>query len=143
MINLDINNKTKFRIPRKKLEGVVNLAQKMIKKKDHQLVSLAFVSPSVIKKLNKAYRKKDSVTDVLSFENIDKPLMSGESFGEIIICPQRAQVQAKEYEHSFEKELVRLTLHGFLHLNSYDHIKKKDAVIMEYLEDKIMVKYYV
>lgn len=141
MIDLEINNQTKARIPRKKLEDILILVNKKLKIKKKNKVSLAFVSPFQIKKLNKQYRKKDQVTDVLSFEELDFPDPEG-SMGEIIICSARAISQAKEFKHSFAKEVVRLTLHGYLHLLGYDHIKNSEAEIMEGLEEKIMKEFY-
>lgn len=141
MTELEINNQTSYRVPRKKLQCLVDLIDKKLKIKSKKKVSLAFVSPIQIKKLNKVYRKKDKVTDVLSFEEHGFP---GEesSAGEIIICSNRAESQARELGHSLEREVVRLTLHGYLHLLGYDHVKMSDAKVMEPLEEKIMQDFY-
>jgi len=141
MIELEINNQTQTRIPRQKLVELLKFINKKLKIKKKNKLSLAFVSPLKIKKLNKQYRKKDEVTDVLSFEENDFPDPES-SIGEIIICSSRAQKQAKEFKHSFAREVVRLTLHGYLHLLGYDHIKNKEAEIMEELEEKIMKGFY-
>lgn len=138
MIVLEINNQTDFRVSGKKIISLLELAQKKIKQKGNKNVSLAFVSGSQIKKLNRTYRHKDKVTDVLSFED-DR---TTPDLGEIIICGTRAESQAKEFKHSFEKEVFRLSLHGYLHLSGYDHVKNDEAVIMEALEEKILKKFY-
>ena len=144
MLKLETNNQTKYRIPRKKMNDILVLTKKMLKKSRKQDVSLAFVSSATIKKLNKQYRRKNQVTDVLSFIDNDWPAAeSGDNYlGEIIICPQRAKAQARELNHSFTREVCRLALHGYLHLNDYDHIKAKEAKKMEALEEKIMLKVY-
>jgi probable rRNA maturation factor len=141
MIELEINNQTQARIPRQKLVDLLKFTNKKLKIKKKSKLSLAFVSPAQIKKLNKQYRKKDQVTDVLSFEETGFPDPEN-SIGEIIICSVRATSQAKEFNHSFAKEVVRLTLHGYLHLLGYDHVKNKEAEVMEALEEKIMKEFY-
>jgi len=138
MIVLEINNQTDFRISSKKIVSLLELAQKKIKQAGNKNISLAVVSAPQIKKLNKIYRHKDQVTDVLSFEDDQKTA----DLGEIIICGKRAESQAKEFKHSFEKEVLRLALHGYLHLSGYDHVKEKEAAIMETLEEMILNKFY-
>jgi len=77
--------------------------------------------------LNARYRGLDKVTDVLSF-----PLTEGGVFsdtrtsgnialGDIVICIPRAAAQAAEYGVSFYDELLRLLIHGLLHLIGFDH----------------------
>lgn len=79
-------------------------------------ISIAILSPLEIKKLNKIYRKKDKVTDVLSFNLDDKNIL-----GEIVICLEQAKKQAKEKKTSLQAELKLLVAHGTLHLLGYDH----------------------
>ena len=85
-------------------------------------VSLVFVSAPKMKRLNRDYRGKDSVTDVLSFEDDnDFTPQSERSLGEIIICTSRAKAQAAEYHHSLKAELTRLWVHGLAHVCGYEH----------------------
>ena len=77
-----------------------------------------------MKELNKKYRRKNRETDVLSFP--------GEKEGEVIICPSVVKKNAKNFGSSFKSELVRILIHGILHLLGYDHEKsKKEAIKME------------
>ena len=98
-------------------------------------VSVAFVSPIVIRRLNRIYRGKDMATDVLSF-----PFTDNEAVGEVIICLAQAKKQAKEFKHSLEEEVTILLTHGLIHLFGYDHIKKIDAEKMFVLQKKILKK---
>ncbi len=94
--------------------------EKVIKKelKVNKQISLALVDKKEIKKFNKVYRKKDNITDVLSFTLDDEYVL-----GEIIICLEQARKQAKEKKETLKSELQLLTVHGILHLLGYDHEK--------------------
>lgn len=58
--------------------------------------------------------------------------------GDIIISIARVEEQAKEYGHSFERELSYMVVHGFYHVMGYDHIKEEDKVKMRPKEEKIL-----
>ncbi len=88
--------------------------------------TLSFVSPAEIQRLNKEYRSKDEVTDVLTFAMSDGeefPVFPGEEkeLGDVFICLERMKDNAKEFGVSEEEELKRLCLHGLMHLLGYDH----------------------
>ncbi len=114
-------------------------------------VDVSFVSEEQIKNLNKTYRSVDKITDVLSFPQlqIKYPQKLGEfvseispdgllRLGDIVICKQRAKAQAKQFGHSYKRELAFLALHGLLHLLGYDHIEKEDEKIMNDMCEKIL-----
>lgn len=106
-------------------------------------IDLAIVSDQEIQRLNREYRHKDYVTDVLSFayeENaVDFPL-SGEAkpLGEIIISFDQVKRQAAEFKQTVEKEFYLLLIHGILHLLGYDHLEDEEAAQMESLEDQLL-----
>lgn len=83
-------------------------------------VSVTVVGRKRMEALNKKYRGKNAPTDVLSFP--PNPFFPGDS-GEIIICPAMA------------KNLLRIAIHGTLHLFGYNHKKKKEEEIMKKKED--------
>lgn len=99
-------------------------------------INVVFVSSEYIHSLNKEYRNVDSVTDVLSF-NID----GKELLGEIYICPE--YVKANHPELTFHIEILRLIIHGILHLLGYDHKvelndETKDKEVMFVKQEKIL-----
>lgn len=110
-------------------------------------VSVSFVSNNEIKLLNKNYRNKDSVTDVLSF-----PLMEGDSvetnpetgfilLGDVVISLETAVKQASNYGHSLEREIGFLTVHSMLHLLGYDHeTSPLEERIMREKEESVLEK---
>lgn len=97
---------------------------------DNYEISLSFVSEAEIRKLNRDYRDKDIVTDVLSFPLDDDFAIQTNLLGDIIICCKRAIEQAKEYNHSIKREIVYLVVHSMFHLLGYDHIDESDRIIM-------------
>lgn len=114
---------------------------------------VTFVGRARIRALNAERRKVDRVTDVLSFPTLEKvtlPLKKGDYpfdvdpesgsvyLGSIVICRVKAKEQAAEYGHSFARELAYLTVHGVLHLLSFDHIEESDKKKMRAAEEKIL-----
>ncbi|OZU89935.1 rRNA maturation RNase YbeY [Virgibacillus indicus] len=109
-------------------------------------LSVNFVDNKEIQELNRNYRQKDMPTDVISFamqETVEGELdIIGEDIplmlGDIVISVDKAKEQAEDYNHSFERELGFLTVHGFLHLLGYDHINKDDEEIMFKRQEEIL-----
>jgi probable rRNA maturation factor len=79
-------------------------------------LTVVFLTPSQMKKINFQYRKKNRPTDILSFEAADPA-----SLGELLLCPSVLKRQAKEHEHPVEAETFYMLIHGILHLLGYDH----------------------
>ncbi|WP_162163876.1 rRNA maturation RNase YbeY [Acholeplasma hippikon] len=100
-------------------------------------MQVIFVSPDTIQEINRTYRDKDKVTDVISFPNDDE---MDDSFGDIFICLDRAREQASEYGHSFEREVGFLSVHGYLHLIGYDHQTKEEEIEMFTKQEEILAK---
>ena len=87
-------------------------------------LSIAIVSDRRMRALNRQFRGKDSVTDVLSFpSDPSTALRAGERgfMGDIVVAAGVAKRQAKDAGHSVQTELKVLALHGLLHLLGYDH----------------------
>ena len=110
-------------------------------------VSITLTTPENIRKYNNEYRNIDTDTDVLSFPMFEKEEVSilkdyeyEEPIGDIVISAQRVREQAIEYEHSFERELAYMIVHGFYHLMGEDHIEEEDKKQMRSKEEKILNK---
>jgi len=99
-------------------------------------VAVAFVSDARMRALNRRYRKRDRVTDVLSFPAAEPeswPAAAGAPpLGDIVIARGRARRQALEAGHGVGAEARLLALHGLLHLLGYDH--ERDAGRMARVE---------
>jgi len=98
---------------------------------ESRVVDLVLCGEQTIKRLNNDYRKKNSVTDVLSFGFDDFDYL-----GEIYICVPQADEQRKEYGLSLDEEVQRLFVHGLFHLLGLDHESEEERLAMERREKK-------
>jgi len=117
-------------------------------------VSITIVDNDKIQEINREYRSIDQTTDVISFaiedgDDEDFEVFFEEEFaeqenhfprllGDIFISIDKTEEQAKDYGHSFERELGFLTVHGFLHLNGFDHQTDEEEKVMFSLQEKIL-----
>ena len=111
-------------------------------------LNIILTNPKNIQEFNKKYRNIDRETDVLSFPmyekkeidelKIKKSNICDEVLGDIIISIDKVKRQAIEYEHSFERELAYMVVHGFYHVMGYDHIEDGDKKIMREKEENIL-----
>ena len=127
------------------IEKLLNFAKQEEQINEDAELSITFVDKSEIQEINKMYRDKDKVTDVISFAlEEDEPDIDMSEFniprvlGDIIICTDVAQEQSESYGHSFERELGFLALHGFL---GYDHMNEEDEKEMFGRQDAILNAY--
>lgn len=114
------------------------------------IVSVTLTTPENIKELNNKYRNIDKATDVLSFpmfekDEIDSIIINKEFenidvLGDMVISIPQVEIQAREYGHSFERELSYMVVHSFYHLMGYDHIKEEDKMKMRPKEEFVLEK---
>lgn len=114
-------------------------------KLDNVMFNIIIVDEEKIHEINKSYRGIDRPTDVISFALEDDHIMKEPTdiriLGDIYICIQKVYSQAKEYGHSFKRELTFLAVHGLLHLLGYDHMDKIDEEKMFSKQEEVL-KYY-
>ncbi|MDQ0223473.1 rRNA maturation RNase YbeY [Streptococcus moroccensis] len=128
--------------------------------KEQKEMAVTFVDNPRIQQINLAYRDKDQPTDVVSLEykpesdivfdeadvlaNPDLAEMMAEFdsyIGELYISVDKAREQAETYGHSFEREMGFLAVHGFLHINGYDHYTPEEEAEMFGLQEEILSAY--
>jgi len=91
-----------------------------------------------IKKLNKNFRNKNKSTDILSFPFNNKIKISKKTYlGDIIISYNFMNKPSTQNLKSFQDKVIKIFIHGFLHLLNFDHIKNKDYKNMLREEDRI------
>ena len=143
----------------KQTQEILEFAAKKLGKEDKE-IAVTFVTNERSHELNLEYRDTDRPTDVISLEY--KPEMdiafSEEDLedhqelaemmaefdtyiGELFIYVDKAREQAAEYGHSFEREMGFLAVHGFLHINGYDHYSPEEEKEMFGLQEEILTAY--
>ena len=91
-----------------------------------------------IKRLNKNFRNKNKPTDILSFPSENNLKISKQTYiGDIIISYDFINRPKKQKSKLFKAKLIKIFIHGFLHLLSFDHVKNKDYLKMIKEEKKI------
>ena len=144
MNSFEIVNETKENVI--ELEEIKKLVEFALeyRKIENAIFNIIIVDEEKIKYINKNYRNKDSITDVISFalEDDDTFIKTDmRILGDIYICLKRAKDQSIEYGHSFLRELSFLTVHGLLHLLGYDHMNEADEKVMFKLQEMILNEY--
>lgn len=135
------------------IKNILEFAGKKLQLAENTEVSVTLVNNPEIKELNSQYRNVDRATDVLSFaaeESGDEtpiimdPELAAQipvNLGDLFISVDKVAEQAKFLGHSFERELGFLVVHGFLHLNGYDHQQAADEEKMFTLQREILDEY--
>ena len=111
-------------------------------------ISITLTNLEQIQKINNEHRNIDKPTDVLSFpmfekEELDKMINEpnweyNDILGDMIISIEQVEIQAKDYGHSFKRELSYMVVHSFYHLMGYDHIKEEDKNEMRPKEEYVL-----
>ncbi len=141
-IKIEINNSNGCNFSKKKLrlaiEKTIQQSYLLNSSFKDVIVSVGFLSPNQIQKINCKYRSKDYVTDILSFANYEgksdilKKNNSKIFLGELLICCEDIKKYSKKNNILFSKELYRVVSHGTLHLLGFSHSKN-----MFKIQDKI------
>ncbi len=136
-------------LPRRAIERTAAEVTRALKAKasgTDRLISVAFVTPRVMATYNSAYRGKPTATDVLSFEAmpgsrtfpVPATATEGKEQGDLIICPSYARAEARKRGVPLDEELVRLLVHGTLHLFGYDHERIADERAMFAIQESVV-----
>lgn len=138
-----IFNTTSEEIDTTEVDQVLKFACKHLKI-ENPLLNVVIVDNEKIREINRDYRNKDAVTDVISFafeEVNDVEYTDVRFLGEIYISYERCKEQASDYGHSVRREFCYLAVHGLLHLLGYDHMNEEDKKVMRALEEEILNEY--
>ena len=138
-----IFNTTNEEVDIKELDNIIKFACEHLDIKN-PLLNIVIVDNNKIQEINREYRNKDAVTDVISFafEEVNDIEYDDIRFlGEIYISYERCVSQAQDYGHSIKREFCYLAVHGLLHLLGYDHMTAEDKKEMRTLEEEILNEY--
>ena len=93
-----------------KYKNLSEILEKLFPQKKEMFVNIVFLSKKEMQELNNDLRKKNKVTDVLS-------LTVSDEVAEVYVCPEYIKENLKD----FEKEIIRMIIHGILHIQGYEH----------------------
>ena len=123
-------------------EKIAEKAEQRLALSDDYELSVTFVRSRTIHTINRDYRGIDRPTDVISFairDDMEFEMVEGmNDLGDIFINIDYARKQAKQYGHSYRREIAFLFTHGMLHCLGYDHMKEEDEKVMFALQDDIL-----
>ena len=142
----------------KQTQTLLEFAAEYIKLADSKEMAVTFVNNARSHELNLQYRDTDRPTDVISLEykpddeefffddDMNLPVelleeLDNPFIGELFISIDKAEEQAKDYGHSLEREYGWLAVHGFLHINGYDHYTPEEEAEMFGLQEEILTAY--
>ena len=129
--NISFTLRQKRKIKKWIIESIIQ------EKKNPGDINLIFCNDKYLSNINKTYLKKDTLTDVIAFNYCNKDLISGD----IYISYERIKENAKKFNLSAENELIRVIIHGILHLIGYKDKIKKEKIKMKVKEDFYLNKY--
>lgn len=162
MIFVD-NRQSKIEITEEIEKSIANIIEYALREEKVNIpceVSVVFVDNEKIRELNRENRNIDKVTDVLSFPMLEYP--KGKVFknvyenfnfpdtdldegslvlGDVALSLEKAKEQSLEFNHSFIREVVYLTIHSVLHLLGYDHMEEEEKIVMRKREEEILEKF--
>lgn len=101
-------------------------------------LTIRLVDEAESRELNATYRHKDKSTNVLSFPFESPPEIKLPLLGDLVICCQVVQREAREQNKPLLTHWAHMTIHGCLHLLGYDHLTDEQAEEMETLETEIL-----
>ena len=107
-------------------------------RRDRAEISVRITDADEIRALNRQYRGKDYATNVLSFPADLPPELDLPHLGDIVICAEVVEREAREQHKASPAHWAHMVVHGTLHLLGYDHVDDADAEIMEALEIDIL-----
>jgi probable rRNA maturation factor len=95
-------------------------------------INYTFCSDEYLHKINVEYLDHDTLTDIITFDNS----VSNTIYSDIVISIERVKDNAKDFNVSFEDELMRVIIHGVLHLCGYKDKSDEEALLMRSKENE-------
>jgi rRNA maturation RNase YbeY len=127
-------DKTNHEIDKSTIHKLVHRLRSIL---DFEISSLLinFLPDKDIREINSKYLKHHYSTDIITFNYSEKENIID---AELFICPDVAVQNAKFFHVTFREEILRLVIHGILHLLGYDDKNKKDQIKMKKEENRLV-----
>jgi probable rRNA maturation factor len=136
MKNLNVSSEKKINVRKILVHKLIGLLKKELNFSISQL-QIVFVNADEIHNINKEYLNHDYSTDIITFNYSEE---KDKFDGEIYISVEDAAENAQRFDVTVNNEIIRLIIHGILHLLGYDDIDAKDKRVMKKLENSLVEK---
>jgi probable rRNA maturation factor len=146
-MGIEVNNESGVEVTETEIVAVARHVLAAMHVHPQAELSVVLVDEPAMEKLHVQWMDEPGPTDVLSFPMDElRPGSEGEDsppglLGDVVLCPQVAQVQARAAGHTTQEELLLLTTHGILHLLGYDHAEPEEEKEMFGLQRRLLLTY--
>ena len=148
-MSVEINNESTIPVDESALQRLVSFGLDHMRVHQDAELAIVLVDEAAMEQLHVQWMDEPGPTDVLSFPmdelrpgTEDEPTPAG-LLGDIVLCPQVAQIQAEAAGHSVLDELLLLTAHGLLHLLGFDHAEPEEEREMFGIQRDILVGFHI
>ena len=143
-MSVEVNNESAIEVDEAAIQRLITFALDSLHVHPDADVAVVFVDEAAMEQLHVQWMDEPGPTDVLSFP-MDELRPGTEDhetpaglLGDIVVCPQVAQLQAEQAGHSLLDEIELLTAHGLLHLLGFDHAEPEEEREMFGLQRDIL-----
>lgn len=146
-MSCEVSNETDHRVDEQEFAALAAHVLGELKVHPQAELSITFVNSDVMSELHERWMDEPGPTDVLSFPMDElRPGREGEVpepgiLGDVVLCPEVAEAQARQAGHSAAEELLLLTTHGILHLLGYDHAEPEEEKEMFGLQRQLLLTF--
>jgi probable rRNA maturation factor len=144
-VSIEINNESTIPVDEAALQRLASYAFDILHVHPDAELAIVLVDEAAMEQLHVQWMDEPGPTDVLSFPmdelrpgTEEEPSPAG-LLGDVVLCPQVAQVQAETAGHSLLDDLLLLTTHGILHLLGFDHAEPAEEREMFAIQRDILV----
>ncbi len=146
-MNIDVNNESGVVVGEEEIAALARHVLDALYVNPRAELSILLVDEIAMEALHVQHMDEPGPTDVLSFPMDEvRPGREGEEsapghLGDVVVCPQVAQRQARTAGHSASEEMLLLTAHGILHLLGYDHAEPEEEQEMFALQRRLLLTF--
>ena len=138
-LGFDVTPEVRRAVGKRSLDCLPSALSRSLRLKRDRSAAIRFVSLPEMRRLNRVYRDCDRPTDVLSFTpNASAQMKDADYLGDIVICPAYAKREAARRAIPLQEELVRLVVHGTMHLAGWDHERPADELRMFRVQERLV-----
>ena len=146
-MSIEVNNESTYDIDEAALQRLATYCLDAMRVHPDAEIAIVLVDEAAMEQVHVQWMGEPGPTDVLSFPmdelrpGNDDAITPAGVLGDVVLCPQVAEVQAEGAGHSTMDELLYLTAHGILHLLGFDHAEPEEEKEMFSLQRDLIIGY--